>query len=409
VIGTLGNCAGGVTPWGAVLIAEENFHQYFGGDPAGTAEDRNHRDLYGITSELYYNWFLHHPRFNVEIEPHEPNRFGWMVEIDPYDPASTPKKRTALGRIKHEGAGLAVTRDGRLVAYMGDDEAFQFVYRFVSAGAVNALDRTANDGLLDAGTLSVARFEDNGRLTWLPLVWGRGPLTPENGFASQADVLIETRRAAQLVGATPMDRPEEIEPNPVTGTVFVCLTKNGDRRAGQVDAANPRPRNRHGHVLELVPPGGLGAPDHAAEHFGWRPFLLGGDPADPRSGAMTHAESGPDEWLSCPDNIAFDPRGRIWLSTDGAEDHATADGLWAADATGAGRALVRKLFSCPQGAELTGPCFTPDGRNLFVSVQHPGEGSTFARPSTRWPDFRDGLPPRSSVVVIRRADGSPVG
>ncbi|MDX2222789.1 MAG: PhoX family phosphatase [Rhodospirillaceae bacterium] len=409
VIGTISNCAGGATPWGTVLIAEENFHQYFGGDPTGTPEERNHRDLYGITSELYYNWFLHHPRFNVEAEPHEPNRFGWMVEIDPYDPASTPKKRTALGRIKHEGAGLTVNRDGRLVAYMGDDEAFQFIYRFVSTGRVKTADRSANDALLDEGTLSVARFDDGGRLTWLPLVWGQGPLTAANGFGSQADVLIEPRRAAALLGATPMDRPEEIEPNPVTGSVFVCLTKNGDRDAGQVDAANPRARNVHGHVLELIPPAGADGPDHAAAAFDWRPFLMGGDPADPTSGAMAHAESGPDDWLSCPDNIAFDPRGRAWLSTDGAEDFATADGLWAADVTGPGRALARKIFSCPQGAELTGPCFTPDGRNLFVSVQHPAEGSTYARPSTRWPDFQDDLPPRSSVVVIRKSDGSPVG
>jgi secreted PhoX family phosphatase len=409
VIGTLANCAGGETPWGTLLIAEENIHHYFGGDPRGTAEERNHLDM-GMTTEVYFNWFVHHPRFDLAREPHEPNRFGWMVEIDPYDPAATPVKRTALGRFKHEGAGLALAPDGRVVIYSGDDEVFQFVYRFVSRRAYRPDDTAANRDLLDDGELSVARFGEDRTVTWLPLVWGTGPLTPENGFADQGDVLIECRRAARLLGATPMDRPEEVVPNPVTGTVFVALTKNAKRAAA--DAANPRRGNRHGHLLELLPPGHeRREADHAAPVFRWRPFLLAGDPRAPDSGAQYHADVSRHGWFSNPDNLAFDRLGRIWITTDGGNDFGRADGLWAADVEGPGRALTRHFFACPRGAELTGPCFTPDNTTLFCSVQHPGEeaDSTFARPATRWPDFAKGIPPRPSVVAIRRSDGRPLG
>ena len=410
VIGTLGNCAGGETPWGTVLIAEENIHQYFGGNPKATVEAANHL-MMGISTELNYGWYKHFARFNVEREPFEPNRFGWMVEIDPYDATSTPKKRSALGRFKHEGAGFAVNGDGRVVVYSGDDEVFQFVYKFVTARPL-APERERNRDILDDGTLFAARFNDDATLTWLPLTWGVGPLTPENGFQSQADVLIEARRAALLLGATPMDRPEEVVPNPVTQTVFVSLTNNKKRRDDQVNAANPRARNVHGHVLELIPPGapGTGA-DHAALTFQWRPFIAGGDPKVADSGAMYHVDISANGWLNCPDNMTFDQKGRIWLGTDGGNDSGLANGIWAADVTGPGRALTRHFFRCPQGAEMTGPCLTTDGTTLFCSVQHPAEGagSSFDTPSTRWPDFKDGIPPRPSVVAIRRTDRMVIG
>jgi hypothetical protein len=408
-VGTLGNCAGGETFWGTILIAEENIHQYFRGDPRGGPEERNHLDM-GITTERNYGWGEHFARFNVEREPNEPNRFGWMVEIDPYDPAMTPRKRTALGRFKHEGAGFALTPDKRVVVYSGDDEVFQHIYKFVSRRPL-ATNPAADRDILDDGDLFAARFDADGTLAWLPLTWGQGALTPENGFESQADVLIESRRAARLQGATPMDRPEEVVPNPVTGTVFVALTNNKRRSAGQTDAANPRARNVHGHVLELLPPTPGGVADHGAAQFRWRPFLAGGNPREPDSGAAYHVDISVDGWLSCPDNMVFDRKGRIWLGTDGSPDHGFADGIWAADVTGSGRALTRHFFRCPTGAEMTGPCFNPDNTAFFCSVQHPAEdpGSSFDRPSTRWPDFRPELPPRPSVVVLTRNDGGQIG
>jgi secreted PhoX family phosphatase len=411
VVGTLNNCAGGTTPWGTVLIAEENFHMYFSGDPAGGPEARNHA-RYGIAGKPRYPWWgRHYRRFDVKREPNEPNRFGWIVELDPYDPESQPVKRTALGRFKHEAATTTLAADNRVVVYSGDDEAFEYVYRFVTARQFQSGNPPANRDLLDDGELSVARFDENGTVTWLPLVFGRGPLNPKNNFKSQADVLIETRRAADLLGATPMDRPEDIETDPRSGRAYVMLTKNADRSRSQIDKANPRARNRDGHILELIPPNGPGGtPDHAADVFRWEVFLLAGDPSDDDSGALYHPDTGPGGWLSAPDNCAFDRRGRLWITTDGMDRHDVADGVYGSDVTGPGRALTRQLFRGPVGAEVCGLAFTPDDRTLFVSVQHPGGDSTsYYRPSTRWPDFDPRLPPRPSVVAITRTDGGKIG
>ena len=401
VLGMLNNCAGGSTPWGTWLTCEENFNYYFDGDGAKLADAAVYK-RYGI-SKPAYAWSKQVDRFDVEKEPNEANRFGWVVEIDPYDPDSRPVKRTALGRFKHEGCTSALAKDGRAVFYSGDDQRFDYVYKFVTSKPVAPGDRN----LLDEGTLYVGRFADDGKAEWLPLVQGQGPLTATNGFATQADVLIKTRLAADLLKPTPMDRPEDIETNPLNGKVYVVLTNNDSRKAEQVNAANPRERNKHGHIVEITPKDG----DHGSTEGTWTVFLLAGKPGQD-AGALYHSATSDNGWLSCPDNIAFDGTGRIWIVTDGAPDTSgIADGVYGADTAGAGRALTRCFYQAPTGAEVCGPLVTPDDRTMFLAIQHPGEdrGSSFDKPSTRWPDFKEGMPPRPSVIAIVKKDGGKIG
>ena len=412
VRGTMNNCAGGNTPWGTVITCEENFNVAFGGEAAATGAQAAAYRRYGIQKDPTYGWRRFEARFDLDRTPNEPNRFGWVVEFDPYDPESVPVKRTALGRFKHECCTHAVCPDGRVAFYSGDDERFDYLYKFVTARPWNPRDKAANRDLLDEGTLYAAKFEADGTMRWLPLVQGQGPLVAANGFATQGDVVIEARRAADLLGATPMDRPEDVETNPVNGRVYVMLTNNAARKAEQADPANPRAANLHGHVIEIIPPGaGTGRVDHAAEGARWGIFLAAGRPGTD-AGAQYHRATSDQGWLSCPDNCAFDSKGRIWIATDGAPvTSGVADGLYAADTAGPGRALTRLFYQAPTGAEVCGPRFTPDDRTIFLAIQHPGEdgGSSFDRPSTRWPDFQDGAPPRPSVIAIVRKDGAAIG
>jgi secreted PhoX family phosphatase len=410
VLGMLNNCAGGVTPWGTWLSCEENFNGYFSGTlPAGHPETANY-SRYGVGTPAY-GWAKFYDRFDLAKEPNEANRFGWVVEIDPFDPTFIPKKRTALGRMKHEGAEGITNKDGRYVIYLGDDERFDYVYKFVTEGRVDLQNRAANRDLLDRGTLYVAKYNPDGTGEWKPLIHGQGPLTGMNGFKSQADVLVETRRAADLLGATKMDRPEDIEANPKSNRVYVILTNNTRRKQDQVDPANPRANNAFGHIVEMMPEGG----DHAATAFVWEVLVKCGDPSVAAVGATFSSETSKNGWFGMPDNCAVDSQGRLWISTDGNSAKATgrADGLWALETEGELRGTSRHFFRVPIGAEMCGPVFTPNDETLFLAVQHPGEGDddnpgNFENPPTRWPDFEDGMPTRPSVLAITRRGGGKI-
>lgn len=416
VFGTLNNCSGALTPWGTFVSGEENFHGYFSGKlPEGHREEANYKRLAVPSSP--YAWGRFEDRFDLAKEPNEANRFGWVVEVDPFDPNSVPKKRTALGRFKHEGADMIVAKDGRVVAYLGDDERFDYVYKFVTAGRFDQNNRAANLDLLDSGTLYVAKFEAEGGLRWLPLVFGQGPLTPANGFQNQADVLIEARRAGDLLGATKMDRPEDITPNPVTGRVYVMLTNNTSRKDGDVDAANPRAKNAFGHIIEIVEADG----DHTAASGRWEILLKCGDPSVAAVGASFSTETSKNGWFGMPDNAVVDSAGRLWVATDGnnIEETGRTDGLWAVDTDGGARRTSKLFYRVPHGAELCGPCFTPDDTTAFVAVQHPGDDgpdwpafgrrSYYEDLSTRWPDFDDAMPVRPAVVAITKQGGGKIG
>jgi secreted PhoX family phosphatase len=413
-LGTINNCANGFTPWGTYLTCEENFNGYFVNASGNIPADQRR---YGIAEKGFgYRWQEHDERFDAAKHPNEPNRFGWVVEIDPWDPASAPVKRTALGRFKHEGAAATVARDGRVVVYMGDDERFEYIYKFVSNGRYAPGERARNRDLLDDGTLYVARFEPDGRGRWLPLTHGQGPLTTAAGFRNQADVLIRARNAADAAGATKMDRPEWIAVSPVDGAVYCTLTNNnqrGGKDRAAPDAANPRTDNVFGHIVRWREEGA----DATAGAFAWEIFAQCGDPASADAGKRGTVKG---DAYGSPDGLWFDSRGVMWIQTDvstsalGKGDYANLGNnvMMAADPrTGE----TRRFLVGPSGCEVTGITATPDLTTLFVDIQHPGESaSERADPDSpkaisSWPDGPSGGRPRSATIVIRRRDGGIVG
>ncbi|WP_277212987.1 PhoX family protein [Isoptericola croceus] len=404
VRGTLNNCAGGTTPWGTVLSGEENFHGYL---RVNGADPRDAR--YGLRdAATRYGWENDDPRFdgNNPGYENENHRFGWMVELDPYDPDAAPVKHTAMGRFKHEGANVILAKNKQVVAYMGDDERFDYVYKFVSKHAMrpgnSAEARAFNKTLLSEGDLYVARFEGNsageidgsgalpsdgafdGTGEWLPLV-----LDGESQVdgMSLAEVLVFTRLAADAVGATKMDRPEDVEPNPFTGRVYVACTNNSDRGTGTnapADEANPRGSNRHGHIVEMIEDGG----DQTATTFTWNLLIVCGDPEVDDTAYFSGFPADKVSPISCPDNVAFDTDGNLWISTDGQPSSIQkCDGLFKVTLDGRQRGRVEQFLSVPRSAETCGPLVDVRDSMAYVNVQHPGDDGSFAAQTSYFPDY----------------------
>lgn len=404
VLGTLNNCAMGVTPWGTYLACEENFNGYFRKNGPQTELEQR----YGITSGGFgYLWHTTDKRFQVDDEPNEPNRFGWVVEIDPFKPHSTPVKRTALGRIKHEGAWVQETKHGKVVVYMGDDERFEYIYRYVSNLPWRlALRRGINP--LDDGILYVAKFHDTGFGEWIPLT----PDHPMLAGWSLNDILINTRGAADAVGATKMDRPEWIDTFSKDLTAIATLTNNSRRGTGTnppADAVNPRSPNNYGHIITWKY-----ERDWTEDTFYWDIFALCGDPADPSHGSTIFGDK-----YGSPDGIYVAPSGRLWIQTD-----VSSSAINIGDYAGFGNNQMlcadpktretRRFLVGPNGCEITGVFVTPDEKTMFVGIQHPGEAPDVNDPAnpkqfSSWPDGDEGGRPRSSCIVITKDDGGPIG
>jgi secreted PhoX family phosphatase len=421
VLGTFNNCSGGVTPWGTFLSGEENINQYFANaDPADARLAR-----YGFEEGASKRaWETVEPRFDLATEPNEAHRFGWVVEVDPHDPHARPVKHTALGRFKHEGATVRLSKDKHAVVYLGDDERFDYVYKFVSSKTMrNGHSRRAREhnlSLLADGTLYVARFtgdspqvdgsgalpEDgafDGSGEWIKLVSGTTSFVP--GMTAE-EVYVFTREAGDKVGATKMDRPEDVEPHPTTGKVYLALTNNTDRgKAGKAgpDEANPRVDNKHGHVVELTE----ADDDPTGTRFSWSILLVCGDPGDPSTwfGGFDKSQVSP---ITSPDNLAFDPHGNLWISTDSTAALGQNDGLFGVSLSRDTRGRTTQFASVPVGGETCGPVVTEDF--VLISVQHPGDvdGASPAAPASTWPDG-PGTQPRPAVVTIwhEGEDGRP--
>lgn len=406
--GTLNNCANGQTPWGTYLSCEENFDDFFGCSDKNFAFTEAQK-RYGLTQKSLYGFELD-SRFDIAKTPNEPNRFGYVVEIDPYDANSTPIKRTSLGRFKHENAEIVISKDGRVVVYMGDDEANEFLYKFVSKNTYDKENKSANKDILDEGTLYVAKFYDNGhnldgKGEWIELVWGKNGLDKSNGFESQADICVNTRIAASIVGATPMDRPEWIAADNKGQYIYATMTNNTKRKANETNSANPRANNLYGQIIRFRESGD----NHTGSKFSYNIFALAGNPLIYKKGDLRAGSSNitKDNLFNSPDGLKFDRFGRLWIETDGKysnkgeyEGMGNNQMLCANPNTGE----IRRFLTAPIASEVTGIAFSPDNEVMFVGIQHPGE---FLAPS-HYPNGGKSTP-RSTIIQIKKSDGGVVG
>lgn len=417
--GTLNNCAMGPTPWGTYLAAEENWHGYF----ANSSSDQpREQTRHGVGSSSRYDWELAaggadaYVRFDVtpgmgdatSDYRNEANTYGYMVEIDPFTPEAKPQKRTALGRFGHEGVIFAPVTEGKpVVCYSGDDSRFEYIYKFVSSQPYSAA--TAGGYLLDDGTLYVAKFNDDGSGEWLALSLEDADFAAKvaaaegttvgniefDGFDDQADVLLNTRLAADIAGATPMDRPEWGAVDPNTGEVYFTLTNNSRRTEDQTDAANPQAENRTGHIIRWTEENS----DHAATSFDWDIFVFGGE-----QGTETVVDGeavvtlDDDNIFNSPDGLWFDYNGRLWIQTDGSDAEPYQNNMMLA-ANPVTRE-IKRFFVGPVGCEVTGVVTTPDVKTMFVNIQHPG---------ANWPFGTEGDHPRDATVIVTRNDGGVIG
>ncbi|MBN46847.1 MULTISPECIES: PhoX family protein [unclassified Methylophaga] len=411
VLGTLNNCANGKTPWGTYLTCEENFHYYFVFDPKhprdAETERRWKRYKLGFS---YYGWQQFDSRFDLDKEPNEANRFGWVVEFDPYDPQSIPVKRTALGRFAHENVAIKVAADNRIACYSGDDARFEYIYKFVTRDSWDGTPGAHHGKLLDEGVLFVARFDDEGIGVWLPLIYGQNGLIPENGFSDQGDVLIHARAAADQLGATKMDRPEWITVHPETGEIFVSLTNNSER--SETNPANPRQPNLYGHLLRF------NEVDATSTEFTWEVFVL--------AGGEEHGATINGDIFANPDGLMIDQRGLLWVQTDISSSKMN-EGEFAQFGNNQMLAVnpatgeTRRFLTGPVGCEVTGVTITPDMKTMWVNIQHPGEMPAVLEkrgivkspqnPSaaSNWPDHLPNGRPRSATVLITKEDGGVIG
>ena len=400
-LGTWNNCGNGRTPWGTYLTCEENFDDYFSSVDANVKVSPEFK-RYGVDAKDKYGWAMTDERFDIAKHPNEPNRAGYIVEIDPLDPESAPKKRTALGRFKHENAEVVLAANGQVVVYLGDDERGEFLYKFVSEGRY--VEGGNNADLLEKGRLYVAKFADGGRGEWLEL-------TPEStGMASMAEVCIHTRIAASAVKATTMDRPEWVAAHPRMAEVYCALTNNKNRgkraNAGgdptPVGGPNPRAGNLYGQIVRWRPDGG----NHLANGFAWDLYVVAGNPSVHKDANAGSRNVNPDNMFNSPDGIAFDRNGMLWIQTDG--NYSNAKGfagqgnnqmLVGDPATGE----IRRFLVGPRQCEVTGIAWSADGRTLFVGIQHPGE-----KGDSHFPDGGDTVP-RSAVIGVTRDDDGLIG
>ena len=402
-LGTFNNCGAGKTPWGTYLTCEENFNGYFGSTDEGFERSEDYK-RYGINLESRYSYEKYDARFDVSQNPNEPYRAGYIVEIDPADPTSTPIKRTALGRFKHENAACTLASDGRVVVYMGDDERGEYMYKFISTGFYAPGADTST--LLDEGQLFVARYNNDGTGTWIEL-------TPEATGMSTQEIAVFSRMAGSQVNATTMDRPEWVAVNPHAPEVYCALTNNSRRGAKNDDgtirtnaggeamipnAPNPREINRYGQIVRLRPHDG----DHARSTFDWDLYVMAGNPtvhSDAYAGSSNVNEG---NMFNSPDGMMFDTTGLLWIQTDGSDSNEDDYAGMGNNQMLAGDPItgqIERFLTAPIGSEVTGLTWSSDLRSMFVGFQHP---------DAPFPDG-EGVLARSSVVVIKRSDNAPVG